>query len=346
MGASPEDSRVGEVIGPYELRERVRAGDLSETFRAYDRHGDRWVTLTRLRPEVALRGNVVSEFVRDAEALASIDHPGLVPVSRGEDDLGLPFTVREDVAGELLSSLLERHPKGLELQVAMSIASQIAGALAEVHARGAVHGNPGAGYVLLTDHSGTGAPVLVGFGMSDASAMLGVSPERALAVPPECLMGGEPDASSDVYSFAAMVYEMVSGEAPPAEGAALQAEVDDVPASLSRMVQRCLSAQRERRPSIGELREVLIELAPRKSEFPAPQNIRRISTTFRPPSVPDVAASAPAARPSSADTVTGPEALLDLASELASDPPPAAAATAPPAPAPADASVAGLLGDR
>ncbi|MGD8861189.1 MAG: protein kinase [Myxococcales bacterium] len=344
MGEASHE-RLGEVIGNFELREHVRESSLSETYRAYDRAAERWVILTRLRPEMALRGDAVATFKRAAQALADLERPALVPTTLHEDDLGIPFTVHEDVPSEPLPDLLDRQPGGLPMRMALSIAQPIAAALAAAHEAGVVHGHPGASYVVLSERNGRRAPLLVGFGLSDTSSMLGVSPDRALTIAPERLTGGEPSAASDVWCFGALVYELIAGEPPSSEGAALQA-VADVPAELSRIVQRCLSSKVDRRPPASELLSTMRGLAPPSEEFPAPVVDARRS---------EPAPSPPPPAPSPAPTSAAADPLADLAAELgaesrassppASPPPPAADAAQVPAASGSDDSFADLFTD-
>jgi len=264
----------GSRLGPYEVVALLGAGGMAEVYRAKD---------TRLGREVALK--VVSEalgadvpllqrFEREARLAGSLNHPNVVALYDVGSQDGQPYFVTELLSGE---TLRERLAKGaVPLDLALDWAAQMAAGLAAAHERGIVHRDLKPENVFINRD---GQVKLLDFGIAKLLAAVREPGPHDLmdetAVPsggttqagmvfgtpgymsPEQVRGDEVAASTDFFSFGAVLYEMLAGHrAFPGpllesghailhgEPAALPPEV---PAAVAQVVRRCLQKDPQRR---------------------------------------------------------------------------------------------------
>jgi len=174
----------GTRLGPYEILEAIGAGGMGEVFKALDTRLDRHVAVKILPPHWADDADMKERFDREAQAIASLNHPHIcalhdvgTEVPQQAPAAGLPapapgaehpepvsFLVMELLEGETLAARLERGP--LELDDALDIAIPIADALDQAHRRGVVHRDLKPGNVMLTP----GGPKLLDFGLARTPA--------------------------------------------------------------------------------------------------------------------------------------------------------------------------------
>ena len=229
---------IGVRLGPYEIESAIGAGAMGEVYRARDTRLDRIVAIKQLTPEHRER------FEREARAIAALNHPHICQVY----DVGPDYLVLEYLEGEPL-----RGP--LPADEVVRVAMQIAGALQAAHERGVLHRDLKPANIMLTPG---GTAKLLDFGVAkqlerapDATETL---PGTLLGTPaymsPEQI-GGQPlDARSDVFSFGAVLYEVLSGRRPFAGettsqviAAILRDEPPPLaaPPALDAVVRRCLA---------------------------------------------------------------------------------------------------------
>ncbi len=235
----------GTRLGPYLLMAPIGAGGMGEVWKARDARVDRDVAIKRLKVEHSER------FTREARAVAALNHPHICQLY----DVGPDYLVMEYVEGQML--------KGpLPVADAVRLAGQIAGALAAAHRKGIVHRDLKPANVLVTE---AGAKLL-DFGLAqmdsaqlsvDATMSGTVSAPGAIVgtvayMSPEQAQGQPVDTRSDVFSFGAVLYEVLSGRrafAGETPLGTLSAVVNDepppidAPATLTRIVGRCLAKQ-------------------------------------------------------------------------------------------------------
>src|SRR3954451_18129385 len=137
--AGHQRTMVGERVAErYELEELVGAGGMSSVYRAHDELLDRMVALKILHSHYSEDEEYVERFRREARSVARLSHPNIVTViDRGEED-GRQYIVFEYVDGENLKALVNRSG-ALPVETAVSLAHQIARALAFAHEHGLVH---------------------------------------------------------------------------------------------------------------------------------------------------------------------------------------------------------------
>jgi eukaryotic-like serine/threonine-protein kinase len=162
--------------------------------------------------------------VQEAKAASALNHPHIIPIHEIESANGHDFIVMEYVRGKSLDALIPRH--GMRLGELLRIAIPVADALAAAHARGIIHRDLKPANVMVgTD----GAVKVLDFGLAKLSgdndadeAELTHTADLALSAPgtiagtaaymsPEQATGAKVDARSDIFSFGAMLYEMVTG---------------------------------------------------------------------------------------------------------------------------------------
>ena len=248
---------------------------MATVYLASDRKHGREVALKVLRPELsAVLGS--ERFLNEVSITARLDHPHIVTLIDSGETAGRLWYVLPYIRGESLRQRLERE-KQLGLDEALSIAKQVAGALDYAHRQGVVHRDIKPENILLHE----GEAMLADFGIALAVKEAGgnrlTETGLSLGTPqymsPEQATGDRAlDARSDVYSLAAVVYEMLAGE-PPVSGPTVQAVIakllterptrlrvvrDTVPEGVDKAVAKALAkVPADRFPSAGEFAEVL-----------------------------------------------------------------------------------------
>jgi predicted Ser/Thr protein kinase len=263
-------------MGPYLLEHEVARGGMGVVYRARHATLERPVALKVMRAELA--GAVARErFLREAQAVARLRHPGIVAVHEVGWD-GQPFIAMEWVDGESLDRRLRAGP--LAPGEVVDLACALAAALEHAHAEGILHRDLKPHNVLLDR---TGRARITDFGLakdlSDAREALTRTGEvvgtPAFMPPEQAGAKGAVDGRADVYGLGATLYALVTG-APPFQGPTainvLHAVIreapqppsalrPEVPRDLEAVILRCLAkAPDDRYPSMTTLREDLERL--------------------------------------------------------------------------------------
>ncbi len=250
-------------------------------YRATELRPHRPVALKVVAPEFASNDEFRARFLRESQIAASLEHPNVVPVSRiGEED-GLLFIAMRFVPGNDLATLIADDGRLPPLRAA-AIADQIADALDSAHEKGLVHRDVKPANVLI-EHRRRGDHVyLTDFGLTKDLATNGRLTGTGIAVgtidymAPEQLEASGVDARVDVYSLGCLVFEMLAGRVPYAQGgqaAKMYAHLTEPPPKISQLVQglstrfdelvaRALAkAPEDRYPSAGDLAEAMLAAA-------------------------------------------------------------------------------------
>lgn len=226
---SPGDlsSRVSAALGDgYVIGEIIGAGAQATVFLARDVKHERSVAVKVLRQELA--SGVSSErFLREILIAAGLTHPNILPVFDSGSEQGLLYYVMPYIGGETLADRLERE-KRLPFDEALRLTREIGAALQHAHDRGLVHRDVKPANVLLSG----GVAVVADFGLARALARTPASLDLTaegigLGTPwymsPEQALGSSDLApSTDQYSLACVLYEMLTGRRPY-DGASLHA---------------------------------------------------------------------------------------------------------------------------
>jgi serine/threonine-protein kinase len=253
----------GAWLGPYEILILLGAGGMGEVWKARDTRLNRIVAVKRLTEQHSGR------FEQEARAIAALNHPHICQIY----DVGADYLVLEYVEGQTLADRIRTGGgPGLPQEEVLRIARQIAEGLEEAHRSGILHRDLKPGNVMI---SRKGVAKLLDFGLArlarvDADvtqSQHGVVVGTAAYMSPEQAEGQPVDVRSDVFSFGAVLYEMISGSRAFGGTTTLQtmnAVVRDEPpplqtsASLDRIVRRCLQKLPSQRfQTMGEVRAAL-----------------------------------------------------------------------------------------
>ena len=275
----------GTRIGPYEIIGPIGAGGMGVVYKARDTRVDRIVALKTCQQRFGER------FEREARAIASLNHPHICQLY----DVGPDYLIMEYVEGKPVAG-----PLGIP--EALRVADQIADALDAAHTRGIVHRDLKPGNILITR---SGDVKLLDFGLakitgrasaaiSDGGSTRSLTQEGVIVgtlqyISPEQLQGKDVDVRSDIFSFGAVLYELLTNRAafhaPNYAGtiaAILTSQPEPVsdivplsPPALDRLLTKCLQKDPESRwQSARDLREALTwitEDAPGRSSGLAPR---------------------------------------------------------------------------
>jgi eukaryotic-like serine/threonine-protein kinase len=304
---------IGKSFSHYRVTEKIGAGGMGEVFRATDSKLGRDVALKMLPAEFARDAERMARFQREAQVLASLNHPNIAAIYGLEEHGTFRVLVLELVEGP---SLMERLRSGaIPVAASIDIARQIAEAVEYAHERGVIHRDLKPDNVKVTDE---GRVKVLDFGLAKAftdpgsdSESLGpdsptISPlltspltgaltganvilGTAAYMSPEQARGRAADRRSDVWSFGAMLFEMLSGRrlfagetVSDTVAAILKTEPDwsllpsDTPPRLRELLERCLA--KDARQRVRDMGDVRLELewiqagkgAPAADAAPAP----------------------------------------------------------------------------
>ncbi|CAL9357008.1 serine/threonine-protein kinase [Streptomyces sp. enrichment culture] len=213
---------IGRTVAGYRIEEEIGRGGMAVVYRARDLRLDRAVALKLLAPELARNDTFRKRFTHESRVAAAIDHPHIVPVFEAGETDGVLYIAMRFVSGSDLRHLLDRQGS-LQLPTALRIASQVASALDAAHEHGLVHRDVKPGNILVSRGTDSDHPehvYLTDFGLTKKSLSLtgfttvGQFVGTLDYVAPEQISGRPVDGRCDVYGFACVVYEMLTGRPP------------------------------------------------------------------------------------------------------------------------------------
>lgn len=285
----------GTRLGAYEIIAQIGAGGMGEVYRATDSHLKRSVAIKVLPASVAGDTDRLARFQREAEVLAALNYPNIAAIYGLEKTPDLTALVMELVEGEDLSAHIARG--AIPLGDALPIAKQIADALEAAHEQGIIHRDLKPANIKVR---ADGTVKVLDFGLAKAMEPVGASSGEAMNSPtltaratqmgmilgtaaymaPEQARGRAIDRRADIWAFGVVLYEMLSGRRAfegddvsitlanvLKEDVKWEALPADLPASVRRLLRRCLEKDPKRRLSaIGDARLELDEASAPSSE--------------------------------------------------------------------------------
>ena len=262
---------AGTRLGPYEILAPLGAGGMGEVYRARDRKLDRDVAIKVLPASVAADPDTLARFEREAKAVAALSHPNILSIFDFGTDGGISYAVTELLEGQTLREKLLPGP--VPPKQAVDYALQIARGLSAAHEKGIVHRDLKPENLFVTRG---GHLKILDFGL--AKKVEAVAPGAETSAPtrsdhtepgtvlgtmgymsPEQVRGLPVDHRSDIFSFGAVLYELLSGKkafnkstASDSIAAILKEEPPalpgpDVPIALDQVVRHCLEKDRDDR---------------------------------------------------------------------------------------------------
>ena len=259
---------------------------MGEVYRATDTKLKRQVAIKILPPSLAADHDRLARFQREAELLASLNHPNIASIHGFEESAGVSALVMELVEGEDLSHRISHGP--ISIDEALPIAKQIADALEAAHEQGIIHRDLKPANIKVRSD---GTVKVLDFGLAKAMDPTGVIADIATSptitspamtqmgmilgtaayMSPEQARGKPVDKRADIWAFGAVLYEMLTAtrafgnaEVSDTLAAILRADPDwsalpkTSPPALRKMLARCL--EKDRRKRLADMADVRFEI--------------------------------------------------------------------------------------
>ena len=273
---------TGTYLGHYRIEKSIGRGGMGDVYLATDTRLDRLVALKKLPDRYASDPLLLKRLRTEARAAASLNHPNVATIYSVEEADSRTFITMEYVEGRTLDSVTT--PDGMDIKRFLDIFTLVTAALVHAHRKGIIHRDLKPGNIMITTD---GEPKLLDFGLAQfaqQSPLLDrrdpsiTRPGQIVGTPsymsPEQAKGSEVDHRTDIFSLGVVMYEALSGSKPfTGESGAevisniLKSEPADVssirsgiPATLSRLVSKCLEKRRGDRPQdMAGIRSELVE---------------------------------------------------------------------------------------
>jgi serine/threonine-protein kinase len=214
-------TKIGARLGRYEIVGTLGHGAMATVFRARDTQLGRDVAIKVMSMVHAARGGAGERFRREAHAVAALKHPAIVEiydfVSATENEPS--YIVVELIQGPTLRTMLEERGGRFLPEIAALIALPLAEALAAAHDHGVIHRDVKPDNVMIETSGQSSRVVLTDFGVAHITGMETMTATGALVgspayMSPEQSRGHEVTPAADLWSFGAMLYELVTGVVP------------------------------------------------------------------------------------------------------------------------------------
>jgi serine/threonine protein kinase len=281
---------AGTKLGPYEIVSPLGAGGMGEVYRARDTKLNRDVALKVLPESLAHDAERMARFEREAQVLASLNHPNIAAIYGLEESGPTRALVMELVEGQTLSEVVGAR-RAVPLQDALPIARQIADALEYAHERGIIHRDLKPANIKITpegivkvldfglakaldlDASSSASNISNSPTLTAAATQAGVIMGTAAYMSPEQARGKAADRRADIWSFGCVLYEMLSGKrlfegetVSDTLAGVLKSDPDwntlptGTPPHIQELIRRCLVKDpKQRLRDIGEARIAIEE---------------------------------------------------------------------------------------
>ncbi len=274
---------VGTTLGNYKILEKLGAGGQGTVYKAVDSKLGRTVVIKVLPEELTAKEANLKRFEREARLASALDHPNICTIFDLNVIDDVHFITMQYLPGRNVRQLVNGRP--LDLSSALSIALQVADALAAAHSQGIIHRDIKAGNVMVNNQ---GQVKVLDFGLAklldeDAArnsgihhtelTEVGVPYGTATYAAPEQARGDRVDSRADIFSTGVLLYEMLTGTWPFRGKTAVdvrhavlheepeplaEARPDPVPPRLQQVLDRALKKEpRDRYQKIAEFRDDL-----------------------------------------------------------------------------------------
>lgn len=241
LAATPDESPDPEIIGRYHVLRRLGAGGMGIVYLAHDPQLDRAVALKLLRRPARAAGGGQQRVLEEARALSALDHPNVAAVHEvGRTDDGRGYIVMAYCEGEVLAERIRRGP--VPARVAVTIARQVADALAAAHALGIVHRDVKPANIIV---SADGRARLMDFGVAVAAERAGGAPAAGTPgyMSPEQERGEPAHPAADVWSLGVILREIFNA----------RPDARQPPRAFDTIIARCLAEDPASRPAAARV---------------------------------------------------------------------------------------------
>lgn len=224
-----------QMIGNYQILERIGTGGMGDVYRGLDVMLEREVAIKSLRPELSQREDLIARFRSEAVAMGRLNHPNIAMVHNFLFQDNQYFLIMEYVRGQTLDKILEQRGAMAYLE-AIPLLAQVLDGLEHAHRQGIVHRDIKPSNIMITP---TG-PKLMDFGIARilqqarqtrSGHMVGTLEYMS----PEHIQGKDTDARTDIYSVGVMTYEMLTGHLPFRKNTdyeMIKAQIEEAPQPL------------------------------------------------------------------------------------------------------------------
>jgi len=299
---------IGKMLGHYQIVEEIGSGGMGIVYKARDLHLDRFVALKILLPGRAADQERKRRFVREAKICSALNHPNIIHIYDISAEAGVDLIAMEYVEGKTLDERIGR--RGLSLKDTLKYAVQITDALAKAHSAGVIHRDLKPSNIMVNEDE---TVKVLDFGLAkltehikydeSASTARASTGEKAITdkgtilgtvayMSPEQMEGKTLDPRSDIFSFGAVLYEMITarrafqGDSKISTLSAILSKEPppisvEIPPDLERIVARCLRKDPARRfQSMADLKVALEELK-EESDWQNRADINSASTSLK-----------------------------------------------------------------
>lgn len=209
-------SLIGQTLGQYQIIAQLGHGGMATVYKAYHLRLDRYVAVKVVHPMFTQDEAFLARFEREAQIVARLDHPHIVPIYDFDEYQGQPYLVMKFIEGATLKSILAE--KTLSLADILKLVPPIADALDYAHRQGVLHRDIKPSNIMIDT---AGIPYLTDFGLARMvkSGESSLSHDLLLGTPnyisPEQAQGkADITARADLYSLGIVLYELVTGQVP------------------------------------------------------------------------------------------------------------------------------------
>ncbi|NUP07020.1 MAG: serine/threonine protein kinase [Polyangiaceae bacterium] len=290
---SKDDLPVGTLVGEYRIEGVIGEGGFGTVYRVIHPIIGKTAAIKVLKRELSSNGEMVSRFIAEARAVNQIRHRNIIDIfAFGVLPDGRHYYVMEFLEGVSLETHLRSHGGRLAVADALAILRPLARALHAAHARGIAHRDIKPENVLLTfGDEGETLPKLLDFGIAklagDGASKHRTAPGVQMGTPaymaPEQVHGKPSDYRADIYTFGAMVFEILTGRLPfdghsamdvmikhvSAPAPHMSQTAQDLPPELDAPVLHMMAKEPDERPSsLLEAIDALVEGAERAGVIP------------------------------------------------------------------------------
>ncbi|MCA9906255.1 MAG: serine/threonine protein kinase, partial [Anaerolineae bacterium] len=239
MDSTTANDLVGQEIRGYRFENLIAQGGFGQVYRAFQPVVERYVAIKVILPQYASQPNFVRRFELEAQLVAQLEHPYIVPMYDYWRDASGAYLIMRLLRGSL-TQLLDRIGGPLQLDTAARMLDQIAAALTAAHRSGIIHRDLKPANVLLDAEENA---YLADFGIAKRLFMMEDDSDfehfgSPAYVAPEQVSGDVISAQADIYSLGIIVYEMLTGSLPydaPSQSAILEKHLTEEVPSIAPM---------------------------------------------------------------------------------------------------------------